>query len=286
MKIKFCSDLHLERAAYTINNDDNSDILILAGDICQASDLCTKKIINQNVYTNRLNTFFQHCSDEFKNVIYVVGNHEHYSYDFNKTVPDIKHALSKYKNIHVLQNESIEIGGFVIIGTTLWTDLNNSDSITMITIPIYLNDYRLISKGSSNFKPKDSLASYKKSVKFIKNAIKNADKPYIVVTHHLPSFNSLHEQYRQYTIVNGAWYSELSPLIQDNPQIKLWISGHTHLRHSYYINETLFACNPRGYYGSEIGADTFIPITLEMDKLPNSNTIHENNYWNFYPNDI
>lgn len=282
MKIKFCSDLHLERATYVINNDDNSDVLILAGDICQASDLCN----NSGNIKIRLIEFFKRCSDQFKHVVYVVGNHEHYSYDFDNTIVDIKNELAKYPNIYVLENECLEIGGYVIIGSTLWADLNNADTVTMMTIPIYMNDFRIISKGNHVLKPTDSLKLHNISKQYILDSIQDKSKQYIVVTHHLPSFNSLNEKFKQYKIVNGAYFSELSPLIQDNPHIKLWISGHTHLRHSYYINKTLFACNPRGYKGYEECADSFTPVSFQLDALPNSQEIRENTYWSFFPIDI
>ena len=68
MKIAYCSDLHLEFADLILTNDENADVLVLAGDICVAKHF-TKKL-----------EFFQKVSEEFPKVLYVIGNHEHYHY--------------------------------------------------------------------------------------------------------------------------------------------------------------------------------------------------------------
>jgi predicted phosphodiesterase len=39
MKIALASDIHLEFGPITLNNDENADVLVLAGDICVANTL-------------------------------------------------------------------------------------------------------------------------------------------------------------------------------------------------------------------------------------------------------
>jgi len=48
--------------------------------------------------------------------------------------------------------------------------------------------------------------------------------------------------------MNGAYHSDLSNIMLDNPQIKLWTHGHTHNCFDYVIGETRVVCNPRGYH--------------------------------------
>ena len=75
----------------------------------------------------------------------------------------------------------------------------------------------------------------------------NKDKKCVVVTHHTPSFQSMHPMYANDGLMNGGYHSELSEYILDRPQIKLWTHGHTHNSFDYTIGDTRVVCNPRGY---------------------------------------
>jgi len=75
----------------------------------------------------------------------------------------------------------------------------------------------------------------------------NPDKKVVMMTHHAPSFKSKHPRYEDSDRLNHAYYSALDMLIMNNPQIKVWVHGHTHESHDYQIGETRIICNPRGY---------------------------------------
>lgn len=135
MKIAIASDLHLEFDDIILTNDGNADVLILSGDICVA------KLIDKFI------PFFANCANEFKHVVYVVGNHEHYGYDFKYTISDIKKALETLPNIHVLDKELIKIDDISFIGGTLWTDMNNCDELTLYHMRSAMNDYRQITNS-------------------------------------------------------------------------------------------------------------------------------------------
>ena len=83
-------------------------------------------------------------------------------------------------------------------------------------------------------------------------------------SHHAPSKQSTKPQYERDVIVNGAYSSELTEFILDNPQIKLWTHGHTHDVFDYMIGSTRILCNPRGYDGYEDRADDFELLTVEV----------------------
>jgi hypothetical protein len=72
-----------------------------------------------------------------------------------------------------------------------------------------------------------------------------------VLTHHAPSYQSIHPKYRMET-VNGSYASDLDDLILSHPQIKYFSHGHTHESMSYTIGECRVICNPRGYYPSQM----------------------------------
>jgi Icc-related predicted phosphoesterase len=79
----------------------------------------------------------------------------------------------------------------------------------------------------------------------------NKDKKCVVVGHHTPSHQSCHDMYKGDYIMNGGYHSDLSEMILDRPQIKLWTHGHTHHCFDYMIGETRVVCNPRGYANYE-----------------------------------
>ena len=151
MKIAVCSDLHLEFGPISLENKDNADVLILSGDICVARDLREKDDPEFDRFdrNKRLHQFFQECSERFTNVIYVMGNHEHYNGDFAKTYNTLKERLGYLSNLHIMEKEFVVIGSVCFAAGTLWTDMNNEDRATMAMIRTMMNDFNII-KNSNN----------------------------------------------------------------------------------------------------------------------------------------
>jgi len=81
--------------------------------------------------------------------------------------------------------------------------------------------------------------------------------PTVVVGHHAPSKASTHPRYKNETLMNGAYSTNLDDYILDRRQIKLWTHGHTHEDFDYMIGTTRIVCNPRGYINYEAKADDF-----------------------------
>jgi predicted phosphodiesterase len=136
MKLALASDLHLEFDNIVLKNEQNADVLILSGDICVAKTV--EKFI----------PFFANCSNEFPHVVYVAGNHEHYGYDFKYTISDIKKVLASLPNIHLLDKETFTLGDVTFIGGTLWTDMNEEDSLTMLHVKRAMSDYHVIENSN------------------------------------------------------------------------------------------------------------------------------------------
>ncbi|NBO24670.1 MAG: hypothetical protein EBU93_05505, partial [Chlamydiae bacterium] len=148
MKLALASDVHLEFGDINLENTENADILILAGDICVAKDC-----IDPNYMGERNRNFFQRVTTQFPKVIYVMGNHEHYDGDFIKS----KNILQKMfddlflSNVFLLEKESITIDNFTFIGGTLWTDMNKKDPLTMWNAGKSMNDYKIGDFGEATF---------------------------------------------------------------------------------------------------------------------------------------
>ena len=276
MKIKLVSDLHLEFSDIMIPNDNNYDVLILAGDIMVATDLHDHPepantadqmaIANgtglgrRQLAAQRFRDFLKRCSFQFPHVIYVAGNHEFYHGKWNQSLITLSNECAKFPNVYFLEAGSKKIDDVTFIGGTLWTDMNKGDPLTLHSVRDMMNDFRVIKKdleGYTNLKPHDTVVRHRHMLDYIKNIVaERGDEKFVVVGHHSPSFQSVHEGYRSETLMNGAYHSDLSEFILDRPQIKLWVHGHTHHPFDYVIGETRIVCNPRGYENDGYGEDT------------------------------
>jgi len=269
MKLALASDIHLEFGNIEFQNTENADVLILSGDILNAQELhdfpanTTNANLNSYRYNNTVNyrNFLKFCSDNFKHVIYVAGNHELYDGKFNKGLDYLREETTNYDNIYFLEDETKKIDDILFIGCTLWTDLNKENPVTMYSIQNYMNDYGIIKndqKGYRSLQPIDTLERHKQSLTFIKNNVsENRDQKIVLVTHMSPSRKSTNPRYKDDYHINGGYSSELDDFIIDNPQIKAWTHGHTHDIFDYVIGQTRILCNPRGYMGYEVFSPKF-----------------------------
>ena len=277
MKLALVSDVHLEFADWYPSNPDQADVLLLAGDIMLAADL------NGTYKSERFKEFLTNCKREYKDVIYIMGNHEHYNGDF-ATSHELLREACDINSIDFLDKEVATINNVTFIGGTLWTDMNKEDPKTMNQISYLMNDFRIIqnsnkttsfkdTKGNfqqrySKFSPEDCVEDHKAFLKVIDDTItSNPTGTFVVVGHHAPSKKSVKPGYEKDLIVGGAYSSDLDEFILSHPQIKVWVHGHTHDKFDYMIGSTRIVSNARGYVGYERGTDKedpFFPMLIEV----------------------
>jgi len=275
MKIALVSDVHLEFGDLDFDNTDNADVLILGGDICVAADIAQRDpygVMGEQYRSNRFHEFFERCCARFPHVIFIVGNHEHYNGDFQKTIPHFRDVLGYLKNLHILEKETFMLDDITFIGGTLWTDMNRRDMRTLHEISRMMNDFRCVVNSAdderswpSQFTTTDAANDHDIMLEFIRTTVEaDVTKRYVVVGHHAPSRTSTHPRYSRELIMNGGYSSELDDFILDHPQIRLWTHGHTHEDFDYLIGSTRILCNPRGYINYEERADTWRLKTVEV----------------------
>jgi Icc-related predicted phosphoesterase len=293
MKIALTSDIHLEFGEWVPVNPENADVLILSGDICVVRDLADRDVHNlmgENTRSAMYHRFFSNCCETYKNVIYVMGNHEHYHGDFAKSYETLKDKLGYLKNLHILEKEIVKIDDVTFIGGTLWTDMNKEDPITLHSMTRMMNDFRCVDNSnrvvnyrtfddankniptfrerSARFSPEDAVTEHKDMLAYIKEIVSEKyDQKFVVVGHHAPSRQSTHPRYKDETIMNGGYSSDLTDFILDRPQIKAWTHGHTHELFDYNIGSTRVICNPRGYVLYERDTDEkqpYLPHVFEV----------------------
>lgn len=154
MKIGVCSDLHLEFGDIEIKNTDNVDVLILSGDILVEVDLdmYDRRQVEMGFArerSQRFHDFFSRVCFEFPHVVYVLGNHEHYHGDFKYTVSNLKRKLERHKNLHILDREVFDLDDVRFVGSTLWTDMNKEDALTLYHMRSAMNDFRCVENSNN-----------------------------------------------------------------------------------------------------------------------------------------
>lgn len=227
MKIRILSDLHFEfhqdgGASFLLNPDPNDvDVLILAGDICGHWQIVETMSNFAKVY---------------KHVIAITGNHEHYGSDFKA----VRKEYSKIKasNFHFLDRTTVTITDQRFVGCTLWFTHGARNNVLRHS----MNDFDKI----KDFDPQ----VYEENIldqDFLHKTVSSDD---VVITHHLPSFNSVHPKYAG-NALNCFFVCDQEQLIK-NRHPKIWVHGHTHESLFYNIHGTQVVCNPFGYAGYEL----------------------------------
>lgn len=299
MKVAVCSDIHLEFGGFVDNheiytNPDQADVLVLSGDIYTAAE--AKRPKGEKYFYQ----FLERCSKAYGHVIYILGNHEHYNGDIKYTSGILRLIAEHFDNVHLLDDECVTIDGVLFVGGTMWTDMNSEDPLTLYHMRKAMNDFRIVKNSNRSvyrtvpiyeynedgtlkkdeqgynvpvgckkkeepglFSPEDSVELHKQFKEYLRSVVEGNERV-VVCTHHTPSFQSCHDYYKHDQIMNGAYHSHLDFFIENHPQIKLWVHGHTHHRFDYMIGDTRIVCNPRGYIRHEAIANTFAPVIIDV----------------------
>lgn len=247
MQLQFCSDLHLENQPWLklISKCNN---LALCGDIGH---------INSKKYRN----YIEYCSELFQNVFVILGNHEYYKTGI--VTPQFQHLsnvyvlnnncvyLDKYDNVSYHKNKNSKIK---IIGSTLWTPVNDNISIPNKDckwIPgLTLKIIRYLNVLAKNY--------------IIKELNENINT--ILLTHH-PIHNIIDPKYKNEDPINITAFHNNLPQIINNSNLKVAINGHTHYNIDTIINGTRLISNQRGHKQKneclDFDANKIITIELE-----------------------
>lgn len=237
MKIQYASDLHLEfgeNSEWLKNNPliPSAEILVLAGDIGYLGDANYKT-----------HPFWDYVSLKYKRVVVVPGNHELYNFFdindlYNGWTLEIRHNVKMYYNCVIHLDEETDI-----ILSTLWAKIPPSEE--------YLTercvcDFKRIRNGEFLLSSQRFNEEYCRCQSFIEKGVADSKaKSIIVVTHHVPSFSLMAEEFKNSSI-NGAFAVELGNYISDS-RINYWIYGHSHRNIDKRIGNTLCISNQLGY---------------------------------------
>lgn len=232
MRLHILSDLHLEFGPFE-PPPVPADVIVLAGDV--------------HVGSNGLPWIRDHFAD--KTVIYVLGNHEFYGQQIPQHTHQLK-ELARGTNIHVLENDLLEVEGVVFLGATLWTDFDlvGERALAEADALLGVSDFQCIRLASPNrsFRPGDARRFHADSREWLEDQVRQtAGKRLVIVTHHAPSARSIAGHHSNHPL-NPAFASNLDRFVE-SCGATLWIHGHNHSAADYRLGLTRVINNPRGY---------------------------------------
>jgi hypothetical protein len=247
LNLSLVSDLHIDTKNQPPLELPGGDILLLAGDLCEIRSIFSKYLFiepkTQKEAEARRDSLIVQLA-KYKKVYSVLGNHEHYNSDINKTAVYYRLALPE---VELLENTWVHLSDKVVLfGATLWTDLDRGNPLVDFQAKTW-SDYCLIQSGERLLKTSDTLFAFNSTISALYKCLdENPDKDIIVMTHFCPSSRSSAPRFRM-SANNPFFVSDLDEIMVEYPQIKVWAHGHTHDPYDYTIEGCRVICNPRGY---------------------------------------
>jgi predicted phosphohydrolase len=276
LKFQFVSDFHTE--FWTFNKferqleiylprhaDEAKTVLVCGGDMGLFA-----------YYASTYKPLFNLLCKRFFAVVMVPGNHSWYnSAGIWGKEEDFWSGKKLPKNLHYLNNGIAVFGDYVVIGTCLWTDFNNSNPVSMFDASRRMADFDCIRKqnyevtstygaviNSSRLRPEDTVEEHHHAVDYIRFQLETyRDKKCIIVTHHAPSYQSVDPEFRGNSL-NPAYATELTDLMRFEPLV--WCHGHMHRNHDYMVENTRVICNPLGYHATDINRGFNPALVLDL----------------------
>ncbi len=230
MRINYFSDVHLEFGPQTLPDND-AEIVVAAGDI---------GIFKQGVeWLKQLN----------KPVIYVAGNHEFYTYEYNKVLNDLLEEC-RDSNIQFLENDVFIYKDVRFLGCSLWADLFLDGEEKANALTKTLNDFRKIRFKDEAFNLHAFSDLHHHSKKWLEQELaKPFEGKTVVVTHHAPTEWSWDDSRNK--LKKLAYCTDLRYLFHEY-EIEVWFHGHIHSPGDYRIAGARILSNPRGYSGKKV----------------------------------
>lgn len=221
---------------FDLGSDWHLDTRKNAADLLEAIEPTSDTLVLAGDLTTRFYTFnpqwAQLISDKYKQVLYVLGNHEFYDLTIESAARVYKAALPA--NWTLLDNEFIEIDDVIYAGTTLWYP----DQPTNVLHEPFWPDFKFI----ENAKP-TIYDAHEKAKEFLVGT----SLPDVWITHHLPFWACVHPKYANDH--NNCFYvgdmSKAINKLEKFPSVVVY--GHTHEQMDFKLGHMRVVCNPFGY---------------------------------------
>ena len=238
VRVQIASDLHLETwdggcPRSVLDPDPDRDLLILAGDIDVG--LAAKDRVAEWA--------------EAAPVVYVMGNHEHYSPADHE---EIDHwwslTAAQVPGLHVLNGEAREVAGLTVWGG-IWCSALRAPGVpgAQGIVARHINDFVAPRNDHGRWtttRHRETHAEHSASLE------RHAGALDVVVTHFPPTRRAIHRRYRgrgrETRAMNAYFVNDAEDLVE-RVGAALWVSGHVHDPYRVQVGRTLCIGNPAGY---------------------------------------
>ena len=248
MRCHYMSDLHLEGQEFPWRLP-KGDVLILAGDLVHAA--CLDQV-RKDPYAvkqrERVLRFADEAVRNFAHVLLIAGNHDHYDGIFEETAPTLRRCLP---GVTVLDDEMVEIGNVGFFGATLWSDFEGRKAESLEKSRRGVGEFFFVKtrrgEGVAKFQPLDAAAAHDRSLAALKASVAAAQgRQVVVISHHAPSLKGLNPMHAGNGL-DGAYASDLDAFVASLGNVPVWVHGHTHIKKTYRIGDTIVRANCRGF---------------------------------------
>lgn len=254
MRLRILSDLHLEACPWTWQ-PAGEYLLILAGDIADASP----------AGIGRRRQLWETIAKAGVPTLYIMGNHEGYADWVPRDELRSRIAAELPPQVRLLDRDVADCGGIRFLGCGLWTDFSLLDGLrrrgvrvsqelAMHAAGIGVSDFTFLCRSREpgqlpkRISPDDMAVWHLTDRAWLDNQIRQADRPVVVITHFLPSPDSLDQRHAG-SILNAYFATDCRDLLR--APVVLWVHGHTHTSCDYRHGSVRVVCNPRGYSGKQ-----------------------------------
>ena len=263
MRCHYLSDLHLETQDFH-GTLPKGEVLIIAGDLCNARCLDPTRTDKYSIdQRGRVQRFVDSALVNFRHVLLVPGNHDHYDGVFEDTAALLARDLP---GVTVLDNSHADMDGVRFFGTTLWTDFEGRSDVCLESVRRRIGDFFFIKKRERDaagkeslrkFQPRDALGAFDASMTALRACVASAgSRQLVIVSHHPPSRKGLNPRHAGNGL-DGVYASDLDEEIAGWANVRHWVHGHTHIQKTYRVGETMVHANCRGFEGKDASARSF-----------------------------
>ena len=230
MKIQIFSDLHLENKEirYPV---PYCETLILAGDICEVDKL----------EDNR--AFFLYISMNWNKILWIPGNHEYYSENYNMDEIDsiLELFVKLFPNIIMLNRKSVTIDNIKFMGCTLWSNIHDDvvDRASSAFTKLLHNNFPINNIYYNNLNDRD--------IKWIYDNYNPSNNTVLITHFPIKQEFTTNPDYKNDSNIIKNVYTNNIDISPCKDKFLYCISGHTHYNFNKKIGNITFLSNQYGY---------------------------------------
>eukprot|EP00767_Chilomastix_cuspidata_P004235 gnl/Chilomastix_cuspidata/4369.p1 GENE.gnl/Chilomastix_cuspidata/4369~~gnl/Chilomastix_cuspidata/4369.p1 ORF type:complete len:332 (-),score=97.67 gnl/Chilomastix_cuspidata/4369:57-1052(-) len=270
------SDVHLGRSRKAFSVEPHAPTLLICGDICN--------IVN---HKRKLKQFLKACKKDFERVIWIFGNHEHFSRkpcDFRDLVEAARRVAAK-TGTTFLHNSCADVGArFRVLGTPLYTGMPLPDRLFRRVRPTdsaYIWERRggaVTRVDAARF-----AALHAEAKEFLVAALKRCrrdERRAVIVSHYVPflvakEVDNDAEVFAQYPELHGVYNTrhDMRRVLRAMQGTAVaWAFGHSHMacQVQVFVNDHFFwiVSNPVGHAREGPDACGYTPACVIEARAP------------------